>query len=234
MPARPQLLKAALVALGLLSAGTNAHALVITTLAGTFPFGPSVLNYSQGASLFTYSGSGTLIGVRIELSGSASGLLTASNGGASAGTVTSMTDDVSFGISGLPFASLNSVIPTFSVPSFILNGNTTQTFPFAGSAPMVTVNLTAQTELAFYDSGMGAPASLPFVFNASEIFAFHKTGGDISGGSRVTGQGLVNVFYIEDDSIVPVGPVPEVSTALSAGCFALLGGLALFRTRRKL
>ena len=232
---RSHLLKAALIALGLLSAGTNANALVITSLAGTFPFAPSPLNFSQGASLFSYSGPGTLLGVRIELSGSASGLLTASNGASLAGTVTSMSENVSFGISGLPLATLNSAIPTFSVPSFTLNGNTIQTFPFAGSAPMVTVNLTAPAALAFYDFGMGAPASLPFVFKASEVFAFSKTGGDISGGSRVTGQGLVNIFYTVDlDSIVPVGPVPEVSTAVSAGCFALLGGLALFRTRRKL
>ncbi len=106
---------------------------------------------------------------------------------------------------------------------------------------MVTVDLTARAELAFCNFGMGAPASLPFVFNASEVFALTKTGGDITGGSRATGEGLanavnvVNVFFlVELDSIVPVGPVPEVSTAVSAGCFALLGGLALFRTRRKL
>ncbi len=232
-PGRSHMLKTAVIALGLLSVGNNANAVIITSLAGTFPFAPGPLNFSQGASLFSYSGAGALLGVRIELSGSASGLLTTSNGGSLAGSVLLLTDNVSFDISGLPSATLNSAVPTFSVPSFTLAGNTTLTFPIAGSAPMVIVNLTAPADLAFYDFGMGAPASLPFVFKASEIFAFIKTSGDISGASRVSGQGLVNVFYTFD-SIVPVGPVPEVSTALSAGCFALLGGVALFRNRRKL
>ena len=61
---------------------------------------------------------------------------------------------------------------------------------------------------------------------------------ELAGGGRVTGQGLVNVvnvfFSVELDLIVPDAPVPEASTAVSAGCFALLGGLARLRIRRRL
>lgn len=230
---RSKHLKTLLVGLGLASAGIQAQAVVITTLAGTFPFGPGDLDFTQGASLATYAGPGTLLGVRIELSGTVTCVLFATNDRNVAGTVEFMTEDVSFAISGLPLASLSSAIPTYSVPSFILAANTTSTFNVVGIAPVAFVNLTAPASLAFYDSGMGAPAFLPFQFSTTETFSFTKAGSDISGGSTAIGQGLVNVYYtVDDPSVVPVNPVPEVSTAVSAACFAVLGVLMLVRGKR--
>ena len=219
--------------MGLASAGIQAQAVVLTSLAGSFPFGPGDLDFTRGASLSSYAGPGTLLGVRIELSGNVSCVLFATNDRNVAGTVDFMREDVSFRTSGLPLASLSSAIPTYSVPSFILAANSTRTFDLVGSAPLVFVNLTAPASLAFYDAGRGAPASLLFQFSTSETFAFSKAGSDISGGSTAIGQGLVSVYYtVDEPSLVP--PVPEASTAVSAGCFAILDMLVLGRRKTRL
>ena len=232
---RSKQLKTLLLGLGLASAGIQAQAVVLTSLAGSFPFGPGALDFTQGASLASYSGPGTLLGVRVELSGNVTCVLFATNNRNVAGTVDYMTEDVAFAIAGLPFASLSSAIPTYFVPSFILAANSTRTFNVVGTAPVAFVNLTAPASLAFYDSGMGAPAFLPFQFRTAETFTLSKAGSDISGGSTAVGQGLVKVYYtVDEPSIVPVNPVPEVSTAVSAGCFAILGTLVLVRGRRNL
>ncbi len=228
-------LKTLLLGLGFASAGIQAQAVVLTSLAGSFPFGPGDLDFTRGASLASYAGPGTLLGVRVELSGNVTCVLFATNDRNVAGTVDFMREDVSFRTSGLPLASLSSAIPTYSVPSFILAANSTRTFDVVGSAPLVFVNLTAPASLAFYDAGRGAPALLPFQFSTSETFAFSKAGSDISGGSTAIGQGLVNVYYtVDEPSLVPVNPVPEVSTAVSAGCFAILGTLVLVRRKTRL
>lgn len=219
-------------AAALLTGGINAHAVVVTTLAGDFTFGPSPLDYTQAASLAAFNGPGTLLGVRIELSGSADFILTAT-AKSTAGQVLWMTEDASFSITGLPFAGLTTSVPTYSVPGFALAANTSQVFNHSAAAPLVSVDLSAAFELAAYDMSLGAPANLAFLFSAEEFFDFRKSGSGLTAGSEATAGGNVRVYYTYDVLPPPPTPVPEVSTAVSAAAFALIGGVFMIRNRRK-
>lgn len=229
MKLQPSLLRAACVAT-LLVGSLSSQALILTTASQTFVFGPGDLDYSESAALATFNEPGTLLGVHIELSGSSLFTLTA-NSKSNPGRILGMTEDTSFMVTGLPYVSLGTVTPTYTVGAFNLGANSTRTFTDTGVAPTVSADLSALFQLAAYDMSVGAPSSLPFQFDAFESFSYTKSGSGLSAGSDASATGTVSVWYTYELTSPP--PVPEVSTAVSAAGFALIGGIFVLRNRKK-
>jgi hypothetical protein len=211
-------------------AGFGAQALVLTTVPQVFLFGPADDNFTQSASLATFNQAGALLSVHIELSGLAEFVLTA-KADHNEGTVLEMTEQSFFSLTGLPSALLTTSSPVYSVGPFGLVANESRSFIGTVTAPMASVDLTALFDLNAYDLSAGAPASLPLLFTSMSEFTFAKSGSDLSAGSAIIGQGSVSVSYTYE-TVQPPPAVPEVTTALSAGGFALMGAFFLFRNRK--
>ena len=211
-------------------AGFGAQALVLTTTPQVFECGPAASDFTHAAFLAAFDQPGTLLGVHLELSGRCDFVLTAEATG-QAGTVLGMTEQATFSISGLPFAALSTTSPAYSVGPFDLAAGASVFFSDSLVATTQTLDLTEVLQIAAYDVSAGAPSSLPFLFMSDEHFFFDKTGSGLFGGSDVMGEGTVRVWYSYDLS--PPPPVPEVTTALSAGMFALIGVLVMVRNRRQ-
>jgi hypothetical protein len=214
----------------LFASGLSAKALILTTAPQVFMFGVDDLDFSQSASLATFNQPGTLTGVHIELSGGANFTLTATSG-SKAGTITGMTENAAFSLTGLPFAALSTSIPTYTVGTFPLSTFSSMSFTSSGVAPLTSVDLSMIAQLNVYNVSAGAPLSIPFQFSAEETFAFTKAGSGLAAGSDASATGTARVWYTYE-SKTPPPPVPEVSTAVSAAAFALIGGVFLLRNRK--
>jgi hypothetical protein len=214
----------------LLASGLSAKALILTTAPQVFLFGANDLDFTQSASLATFNQPGTLTGVHIELSGGANFTLKATSG-TKAGTINSMTEDVAFSLTGLPFTALSTSIPTYSVGTFALPASSSMSFTSSGIAPLTSVDLSMIAQLNVYNVSAGAPLSIPFQFFADETFNFNKKGSGLAAGSEATGTGSARVWYSYELQ-TPPPPVPEVSTAISAGAFTLIGAVFLLRNRK--
>jgi hypothetical protein len=212
------------------------QATVVSTPPQVFHFGPAADNFMASAYLAAFDQVGTLLSVHLELSGEAAFVMTATSG-ANPGTVSSMTEKSLFSLTGLPFATpLGSASPTFSVAPFALAPNSSRSISGTVLAPLVSSDLTVFPDLNAYDVSKGAPAHLPFLFNSLEEFSFSKTGSGLFGGSDVLGLGTVTAWYTYENSthLVPPPPptvVPEMSSAVFAGAFALVGIVRLARGR---
>jgi len=206
----------------------RAHAFILNSPVQEFMFGPDGPTFSQTATLNTFNQPGILLGVHIELSGETAFTLTATSGD-TPGTVFGMTEDVSFSLSGLPFASLSAMVPTYAVGSFALPANSSQSFTGSLATPVAATDLTELFELAAYDVSAGAPATVDFTFHSEESFSFMKSGSGLAAGSEVSSGGKVRVWYVYDN-FQPPPEVPETTTALSSTAFAV--GLLFYAWRR--